>query len=151
MSDTIDLGQRCFNIGGPVPKEGIIIGAGGGFTLDYSDFLLLPTGTVALLSYVTLDRFIPQDTPVAQLLKKGLTDKYDSFVMELERINFVGMESKPAASDIVEYVVVANQTKGLHGVLWAKGSRDTIPTSLRSLVSSLRSTLAARFHNEHGS
>src|SRR5438128_1632373 len=97
MSDVIDLGPRRFKIGsGGVPNEGILIGRGGGFVGDYSDFVFLPNGGVGYLYYIG---DAPSDAVAVRILTEILTGEYAAYLSALQRMNFFSIPSQPVQSD----------------------------------------------------
>jgi hypothetical protein len=152
MANQIQLGNRTFAIGDPgVPRQGILLGAGGGFLQRFSDFVALPDGSVNFLTYLTEGGGpIPQDHNAAALLQLGKTEFFTERERELNRIGFKTMESPRISSETVEYLLLIQETD-LYGMMWNDGGRGDLPEPLRLFVEDMREALSRRFEEEHGS
>lgn len=148
---TIDLGPRTFGVDDPgLAPACILAGGGGGFTTVYSDFVFLPNGSVRFLTYSAgYQQSIPEDAESARLLRDGRSEQYLELIAEIEQMDFFSIPTKPITSEMAEYLVVTDETKGIHGVLWARGDTSSLPRSLRALVVRLRGILVERFQKEH--
>lgn len=119
---------RTFSYGDPgLPKNGLLVGGGGGFTWQYIDFALHADGTIEKLEYVTPEGPIPENyTMVAR--NAGDAQVVADFQEKLVANGFWSTDMKPPTSDHIEYIVSVNDKKGTHTVLWAVDSSDAPET-----------------------
>lgn len=151
VTKSIDLGPRTFNVGDPgLAPACILLGGGGGFATVYSDFIFLPNGSVQFLTYFAgYQESIPEDAELAHFLRDLRVEQYLELISEIDRMDFFSIPTSPIASEMAEYLVVTNEIKGIHGVLWARGEGSTLPRNLQVLVMRLRGSLLERTQKEH--
>ena len=144
-------GPRIFRVGDPgIPNEGIIVGRGGGFTQIFDDIVLLPDGIVRFMSYTAFNSpTIPEDFESVRLLTEE-PGQFEEFVTRLDRIGFRNIKLPPPTSSGLEYIVLIEQDKDVHAVIWALGAIDAVPKKLGSVVRSIRSSVAKGFKRTHG-
>lgn len=120
--------QRTFSSGDPgLPKNGLLVGGGGGFTWKYIDFALHADGTIEKLEYMTAGGPIPEDySTVAR--KTGDPQIVAEFDDKLVANGFWSLELKPPVANIFDYIVAVNEKKGAHDVLWMKDASDAPKT-----------------------
>lgn len=142
---------RSFNPGDSgIPDEGIIVGRGGGFTWVYDDLVILPSGIVRFMTYMTDEPTIPQDFESVRLLIEP-PEMFQQFVAELEAVDFYSIDVPPPASSAFEYIVLIQKEKGSHTVIWALDDAGDVPEKLLSVVRSIRQRIAEAFTKTHGS
>jgi hypothetical protein len=116
--------MRTFSFGDPgLPKNGLLIGSGGGFTHRYTDFALHTDGLVERLEYGTEGGPIPPDY-VTTGRGNGMTAEIAEFLDKLSANEFWSTEIKLPDSDMFEYIVAVNEKKGAHSIICAYEGSD---------------------------
>ena len=101
-----------------MPKNGLLVGGGGGWSNRYTDYVLHIDGTIEKLEYETGDGPIPDDY-VITATKVGAANDVVDFVGKLTANGFWTQASDKNFSSAVEYIVAVNEKKGAHTVVWS--------------------------------
>ena len=115
---------RTFSPGDPgMPKNGLLVGGGGGIVLEYTDYVLHTDGLIEKLVYRTEGGPIPANYETVGS-STGSCDDIVDFMDKLTANGFWSQKSDPSLSTAVDYIVAVNQKKGAHVVEWRVNASD---------------------------
>ena len=116
--------QREFPYGSMgVPRNGLLVGGGGGWTLRYTDYVLHADGKIERLEYKTEGGPIPDGYRTTGT-GAGDPETIRDFDEKLLANGFWSLELEPATSNELVYVVAANEKKGAHDAVWTPDALD---------------------------
>lgn len=136
-----------FAIGNPY----ILIGRGGGFTQQFTDFIIGQTGQTTIVNYTRDYNGTPLDLRSAPLLTYNLAEDFEKFLSLAVQINFFNIQLPPPMSEMVERLFISHPTYGDHEVVWSDRGDPIPPDDLLKLAAELRRFLAESFTREFGS
>lgn len=115
---------RTFSPGDPgMPKNGLLVGGGGGIVLEYTDFVLHTDGLVEKLSYRTEGGPIPDNYETVGK-GAGSIDEIVDLMGKLTANGFWSQKSDQSLSNAADYIVAVNEKKGAHAVVWRVDASD---------------------------
>jgi hypothetical protein len=129
--------------------EGILTGGGGGFTYEYTDFVVNTVGETFLNHYVMADGEI-SDFQSAKLLLGERSNEYKRLMNLAIDIDFFKIELDPPKNTIVRHTTVAHPTYGKNRVIWALDASNPPPEELVKFDQEIRNFLIKSFKEEFG-
>ncbi len=131
--------------------EGILTGAGGGYTLRFTDFIIGTQGETTL-SHYTINPDTGQQTnrQSARLLLMNRSKKFERLIEKVLEVDFFGIELPPPTSLTIRQTALAHPEHGVHHLVWAVDASPTPPRELVELDLKIRNFLTESFTEEFG-
>lgn len=138
------MSNRMFEPGDPgLPKTGLLVGRGGGFTLRYFDFTADTNGEISFLNYQTVTGRIPNDL-LSILIATTEPGDTREMMGELDDIGFWSIKPVPINNEMTRYLVMIDEKKGMHFLVWGADDQP-FPKEFHDVYESIRDRMIGHF------
>lgn len=133
------------------PAEFILVGRGGGFVQQFTNFLVTEQGKT-YVEHFAFDEFSgqPYNYHISPVLLHENTIEYERLLNYAKQIDFLNADAPPVNSTLFNITEVDHSGIGTRQVLWNKTPTGDPETDLEVFDREIRKFLAATFRQEHG-
>lgn len=128
----------------------VLAGSGGGFTLQFSDFMIRPGHGTIVSNYVLTDEGEAGDRMTAPLLFDENSKDFERIVELANEVGFFDMDLEGPTSNEIKLTGIKHPNYGLNYVVWSEGTGSDLPSGLVLLDREIRFYLASSFAHEFG-
>jgi len=130
-------------------KWGILTGGGGGFTMEYMDFIVDADGGATVNHYFAdLSTGQPVEMKEAPLLRGERRREAERLMAEALAIGFFEIELESPQASMVRHTAVAHPDHGLHRIVWSLSATPSPPPELVAFDRQVRDFLSKGFAEE---